>query len=154
MLLGTSPCALGRASQSEWNAGEPAHRRPQCLFLFTGRVVVVVSAGLSHECVWVFFLRVRCLVLLVLPSKTVLWNYEEVLSALHVEGKGAVLCYLAGHAHRGGYKVHDGVGAHSCGRLSVHHSPAFAASHCWGVRRGVCLRAMYSQRHNLFPLYS
>jgi manganese-dependent ADP-ribose/CDP-alcohol diphosphatase len=45
-------------------------------------------------------------------NKTVLWNYEEVLAALHEEGRGCVIAYIAGHAHKGGYKVDD---------FGVHH---------------------------------
>ncbi len=67
-----------------------------------------------RECAYVCLKMLSCPVALTacFPSKTVVWNYEEVLSALHVEGRGAVLCYLAGHAHRGGYKVCDGAVCH------------------------------------------
>lgn len=36
---------------------------------------------------------------------TLMWNFDEVLSALHDDGGDAVVAVFAGHAHKGGYAV-------------------------------------------------
>ena len=44
-------------------------------------------------------------------KRTIAWNYEDILNAMHVEGGGHVVAYIAGHAHQGGYNI-DAHGIH------------------------------------------
>jgi len=43
-------------------------------------------------------------------SSAYLWNYKEVLDVIcNSSNRGVVVACLSGHAHRGGYQLHDGI---------------------------------------------
>ncbi|KAK3124103.1 hypothetical protein QOZ80_8AG0640470 [Eleusine coracana subsp. coracana] len=50
-----------------------------------------------------------------------MWNYDEVMDAVHEHGEGCVVACLAGHVHRGGYAVDE---------RGVHHRTLEAALEC------------------------